>query len=495
MSGVTTMPEWQALEAHAKATQPCRIASFFEEDPKRSARYTVHLDDLSVDYSCQAVTEHTLSLLRAWAHKSQLPTALQTLFTTNQLNATERRAVWHPMLRCANTDIPHALPPEVIQSIQNNLQQMKRLCHEVRSGVYQSREVNHVIHIGIGGSDLGVRTVLKALAHYVRPDISIDFLSNLDPWELSRTLSELDPTKTLVIIASKSFTTYETLYNARKVVAWLGGKEKVADQCIALTANQDAAVAFGVSLSHVFPLWDWVGGRYSIWSSIGLTVAIGIGFEAFEAFLEGAALVDKHVLSASLQDNLPLQLALIDCWNINFLGAETRAVIPYAEKLNLFVPYIQQLIMESNGKSTDKDGNTISYHTGPIIWGGIGCHSQHAFHQLLMQGTQRVAIDFIYIAQADDIAHQEMQHHLNHQLFAQSKALLQGNQAKQPCQHRLIRGNVPHCLIRLEQLTPRALGMLFALYEYRTFLTACLWRINPFDQFGVELGKELALES
>jgi glucose-6-phosphate isomerase len=491
MDRLTDKPEWRALQAHYQHFKQVRTEHLFENNINRATQYTGRIDAVQIDYSRHHFDKETLNLLFDFAEKSHVSTFIKALFSDNQLNFTEARPVYHQALRFPGTVIESLFGQQIKAQITLGLSRIKAISDAVRSGDFNGINIKHVVNLGVGGSDLGARMVVQALRGFAHAELSIDFVSNLDPDELNGVLSKLDPTCTLVLISSKSFTTYETLSNATLVVDWLGAA-RVHQQCIAITTNQQKALAFGIAAHHILPLGEWVGGRYSIWSTMGLIVSISIGYEAFESFLQGAYLVDKHMQSTSLQDNIPLTLALIDCWNINFMGALTRAVIPYAVKLSYFIEYLQQLIMESNGKSVDVDGQLITYHTGPIIWGGIGCDSQHAFHQLLMQGTQLVPVDFVSIKHTHQGKDQPQQDRLNHQLLAQSDALLYGNAHKKMSNHRLVRGNVPHTIFTLDSLTPQSLGALLAIYEYRTMLSAYLWRINPFDQFGVELGKELA---
>jgi glucose-6-phosphate isomerase len=488
---LTSMNEWKALQHHYEALKEKRIKSSFMPAPAIKHSIT---NAVSVDFSRNFFTDKTLDLLFNFAEKSHITSFIRSLISHNKLNITEDRAVYHQALRFPGTIIESLFGSQIKKEILSGLSNIKKISQEVRGGFYNGVKIRHILNLGVGGSDLGSRMVTSALKDYCHPDISIDFISNLDPSELNSVLSKLNPCETLVVISSKSFTTYETLFNAKLVFGWMG-EERAISQSIAITVNKKKAISFGIKEENILPLWEWVGGRYSIWSTMGLIVSIAIGYESFESFLQGAYEVDTHLQTVPLRDNLPLTLALIDCWNINFIGALTRAVIPYATKLNYFIPYLQQLIMESNGKSTDIHGNQIDYHTGPIIWGGIGCDSQHAFHQLLMQGTQLVPVDFISIKNAFHIKDQSQQNKLNHQLKAQSEALFYGNSHKKICNHRLVRGNIPHNIFTLDFLSPYSLGTLLAIFEYRTILSAYLWRINPFDQFGVELGKELAIQN
>ncbi|VEG91591.1 glucose-6-phosphate isomerase [Legionella spiritensis] len=493
MSYLTSTAEWRALENHTRTLNGVRIEQLLQSHTQRKKHYRHAIGAVTVDMSKNYFTPETMRLLYQLAEQSQIQQTVKSLFCGEKLNFTEDRAVLHPALRSPAMFSAEPHGKTIAEDVYKTLSRMEQMTLSLQNGHFNDISVKHIVNIGIGGSDLGPRMVLAALAPYRNQAITVDFISNLDAWDTNVTLSRLDPEHTLFIISSKSFKTYETLLNAEQAMKWLGSKERGKQQCIAVTANHEAARNFGIAEQNILPIWEWVGGRYSVWSAIGLPIALGTGFDTFQQFLYGASLVDEHMLHADPDKNLPLCLALLDCWTINFLGADTRAIIPYSERFHYFIPYIQQLVMESNGKSTDIDGNKINYSTGPIIWGGIGCNSQHAFHQLLMQGTQLVHVDFIGVKKALDDEQQHQQNLLNNQLIAQSEALLKGNMDRQSCNHRGIPGNIPHNLIMLEQLTPAALGTLLAIYEYRTILTALLWRINPFDQFGVELGKEIAV--
>lgn len=491
---VTEMSEWQALQNHQQLMKNIRTEDLFKSDPNRETNYCSAINAVQVDYSRHHFDEITLQLLFDFAGKNDISTYIHSFFSENKLNYTENKPVLHHALRFPSAILEQKFNLHIKDQIESSLLMMKELSQQIRAGELHGTKIKHVLHLGVGGSDLGSRMAIKALESYLTLTQSIDFVSNLDPDDLNSALIKLDPQSTLVIISSKSFTTYETLHNAQQVINWLGSSERVKTQCVAITANKKNALQFGIEEKNILPIWGWVGGRFSIWSTMGFIISIAIGYEAFQDFLNGAYLVDEHIQTAPLWENLPLRLALIDCWNINFMGGLTRAVIPYSVKLSYLTPYLQQLVMESNGKSVDINGNPLNYHTGPIIWGGIGCDSQHAFHQLLMQGTQLVPIDFVAIKYANQTKNQPQQDTLNHQLKAQSNALLNGNTLKKPSPHQMISGNVPHTVFTLDYLTPSTLGTLLAIYEYRTILLAHLWRINPFDQFGVELGKELAIQ-
>lgn len=483
MPDITELDTWHQLHIHHETLKQERIEAL------RSDVYKTTINSVLVDYSHHHLTQPTFDLLFEFAHKTQLAFYLNSMFSKNFLNFTENRSVYHQALRFPEKRRGEVFGEALQQEMQMGLTKIQTMSEQIR----KNHHIKHILHVGTGGSELGTKMVIQALEEIKDQPISIDFISNIDPYERAKRLKALNPNHTLVIVASKTFTTYETMENFKLLLDWLGGASKIHDHCIAITANQSLAKEYGFSDQNTLQLHEGIGGRYSVWSTMGLTIAIAFGFDVFQQFLLGGYVVDQHVHQTPLEENLAVRLALIDLWNINFYGAQTRAVIPYSERLSGFIAYLQQLVMESNGKSVNREGRKIKYQTGPIIWGGIGSSSQHTFHQLLMQGTQKVVVDFIAIRQANHSHHQAHLDKLNQQMYAQSAALCQGNLGRSVCHHRMISGDIPHNLFELEQLTPSALGTLLALYEYRTILTAFLWQINPFDQFGVELGKELAL--
>ena len=447
------------------------------------------LGPLLVDYSKQRLNERIMRTLVALAHQSGLPTAIADLFAGEAVNATENRAAWHTVLRA-----PVGAAPSLAE-VHNERRRFLAFAEDVRDGTWQGndgRAAASVVHIGIGGSHLGPELVVDAMAQAATgPEIR--FLANVDGNAASAALAGLDPATTLAIVASKSFNTLETALNAATVKSWFLERTcdvaAVAKHFVAATANTAAAARFGIPQASCFRLWNWVGGRFSLWSAVGLPVAIALGRQAFEDLLAGAHAVDQHFRTTPLARNIPVVLALLQIWNTNFLGSASHAVLAYDQRLKLLPDYLQQLEMESNGKSVRVDGERVATHTCPLIWGGEESNGQHAFHQLLHQGTRAFSADLIACAKA---AHGLPEHHawLLANCLAQGEALRRGRETAEP--HRRVAGGHPSTTILLDDLTPYALGALLALYEHKVFCASAIWQINAFDQWGVELGKELA---
>jgi glucose-6-phosphate isomerase len=416
------------------------------------------------------------------------------MFAGDPINNTEGRAVLHAALRAKGGAFPEGR--DVMPAVEDARERMRRFVEEALRGALKGadgRAITDIVNIGIGGSDLGPRMLSRALRKFRRPGPRLHFVANLDPADLEATLAGLAPGTTFFIVASKTFATAETLDNAARARAWLraglGESADVSRHFAAVTANVRAATALGIVPDRVFPLWDWVGGRYSVWSAVGLPAALTAGMDAFEELLEGARAMDAHFRSAPPERNMPAVLALLEIWCVNFLGAQTRAVIPYCEDLRDFPGYLQQLEMESNGKRIDRDGNEVDYATAPVVWGAVGTPSQHAFHQLLHQGTHLIPVDFIVIGQ--DGASSAGQAALAANALAQSSALAFGNPAPD-APHKALPGDRPSSTLLLKRLTPRALGELIALYEHKVFVEGAIWNLDSFDQWGVEHGKVLA---
>ncbi len=457
----TACPAWARLAAHAGSWRDARLAQMFAEDPRRGAQLTARAPGLTLDYSRQRVGAPGLQLLAQLAAERGFAEWRRALYAGERINASEGRAAWHTALRAGD-----AAPAEVKQA----LARMRALSAELAG-------IRRIVHLGTGGSDLGPRLVLDALREQAR--IEVRFAANIDPLDLARALHGAEPASTLVVAVSKTFGTAETLANAKAAKHWLGGKGRL----YAVTANEAAARAFGAA--EVLPMWDWVGGRFSVWSAAGFSALAALGADAFGEFLAGANDMDRHFREAPLEQNVPALLALLGVWNVNFLGAQSHAVLPYAHALRLLPAYLQQLEMESNGKSVDREGRAVDYATAPVVWGAEGTPGQHSFHQLLHQGTQVVPADFIVTgASAELDAHAE----------AQSRALAFGTaDAGLPPQRRHP-GNRPSSTLRLERLDARNLGRLLAAYEHKVFTQGVIWNVNSFDQWGVELGKALADE-
>jgi len=483
------LPAWQKLAGHQRTASRLRLRELFARDPRRFARFSLATDGLLLDCSKQLVTAETMRLLVALARECKLESAVKRLFAGERVNTTENRAALHPALRAGTPVRPGGR--DVTKDVRDTLAAMRRFVAGVRAG----RAFTDVVNIGIGGSDLGPRLACEALAPYANGGPRLHFVSNVDGAAISSVLRGLDPRTTLFVIASKTFTTQETLANARTALAWLakklGGKAAARHLC-AVTAEPARAVAFGVPVDRVFRIWDWVGGRYSIWSAVGLPVALATGMKTFEAFLAGARAMDRHFTGTRLERNLPVVLGLLEVWNATFRGAASRAVLPYDERLKLLPAYLQQLEMESCGKSVTRTGGILIHSTAPVTWGGVGTDGQHAFFQLLHQGKQVVPADFIACCRPH---HRLRGHHdmLLANFFAQTGALAFGTPgtAKLP-PHRVLEGNRPTTSILLDELTPRVLGALLALYEHKVFVQSVIWDINAFDQWGVEYGKQVA---
>mgnify|MGYP001390941823 CR=1 FL=1 len=455
----TDCPAWAKLAAHAEGWRDARLADLFALDARRDAQFVARAPGLQLEYSLQRIGALGLRLLEQLAEERGLAEWRRALFAGEALNATEGRAARHADLRAGE-----AAPAEVKQA----LARMRELAQGLAG-------VRRIVHLGTGGSDLGPRFLLDALREQAK--LEVRFAANIDPLDLARALEGAEPAGTLVVAVSKTFTTAETLANARAAKAWLGGKGRL----FAVTADEGAARAFGAT--EVLPMWDWVGGRFSVWSAASFSALAALGAGAFDEFLAGGNDMDRHFRDAPLEQNVPALLALLGVWNVNFLGAATHCVLPYAHALRLLPAWLQQLEMESNGKRVDRDGCELSYATAPVLWGAEGTPSQHSFHQLLHQGTQAVAVDFILAG-----AHPALQANA----VAQSRALAFGTADASLPAHRQHPGNRPSSTLRLARLDARHLGRLLAAYEHKVFVQGIVWNINSFDQWGVELGKRLA---
>lgn len=488
--------EWMALKRHYGQIRDAHLRDMFAADPDRARRYSLRLDKLFVDYSKHRVTEETLTLLLALAQAARLDDARKRLFSGAEVNRSEARAALHTALRApAGPEQFLELTPITAQ-VHAELERMFNFVRRFNGRRVQGADgetLDTVIHIGIGGSDLGPRLAVDALCESWTPDTKVGFVSNVDGQDLFTLLRESDPRRTLFVVASKSFTTLETSTNAESARRWLAanGCTEIAAHFAAVTADAAKAEAFGIAHDRVFRIWDWVGGRYSVWSTVGLPLALKIGEQAFRQFLAGAHAMDRHFRDAPLPENLPVILGLLDIWYADCFGAETLAVVPYDQRLRLFPEYLGQLMMESNGKSVDNEGRSVARASSPIVWGSTGTNAQHAFFQLLHQGTHLVPVDFL----AGTHPPRDPKHHarLLASCLAQSEALMAG--CENPAEpHKHFPGNRPSTTILYDDLTPWTLGLLIALYEHRTFVQAVIWNINPFDQWGVELGKTLTRE-
>ncbi len=487
MSKLTQSPAWKALQAHHAEMAGVHMRELFARDPERARTFCLRAGALHFDYSKHRATAATLALLVDLARQAKVEDWRARMFAGEHINASEDRAVLHVALRSGMK----AFPPgnDVMPLVRKAKEGMRAFSDAVRSQRllgHGGKPMRTVINIGIGGSDLGPRMLVEALWRHADAPQALAFVANADPGDLARALAQADPETTLFIVASKTFTTGETLGNANLAKAWLtqalGSDRAVQQHFAAVTANITAAAAFGIAPERCFPLWDWVGGRYSVWSSVGLPVTIAIGMDRFEDLLAGARAMDEHFLSAPLEANMPVLLALLGIWYANFFGAETHAVLPYAEALRELPAYLQQLEMESNGKRMDRDGQPVDYATVPVIWGATGTNSQHAFHQMLHQGTHLAPCDFLVPAVGTGAAAQNA--------LAQAAALMAGKDAAEP--YRRFDGNRPSSTIMFKTIDPHTLGQLLASYEHKVFVQGIIWNLNSFDQWGVELGKDIA---
>ncbi|HEY6720546.1 MAG TPA: glucose-6-phosphate isomerase [Burkholderiales bacterium] len=493
MSQLVRSPAWKALAAHQKRIAATSLSELFAADASRAQGFFLEAGGLLLDYSKHRVDAQAMRLLAALAGQAQVSGWIARMFAGDSINNTEGRAVLHTALRSRDTAFPKG--SDVMPAVRSAIELMRHFVGEAQRGALRGsggQAVTDIVNIGIGGSDLGPRMLARALRKFRKPGPRLHFVANVDPADLETTLAGLAPATTFFIVASKTFTTTETLDNTARARAWLetalGESAGLSRHFAAVTANASAAAAFGVPPERVFPLWDWVGGRYSVWSAVGLPVALATGMDAFEEFLEGARAMDGHFRTAPVERNMPVLLALLEIWYVNFFGAQSRAVIPYSEDLRDLPAYLQQLEMESNGKRVDRDGNEVDSATAPVVWGAAGTPSQHSFHQLLHQGTPLVPVDFIVIGQ--DRKPSAGQAALAANAIAQSAALAFGKPAAEP--HKVLPGNRPSSTLLLEGLTPRALGELIALYEHKVFVEGVIWNLNSFDQWGVEHGKNLA---
>lgn len=504
---------WRALEMHVLEMQAVHLRELFATEPRRFEQFSLEFEDILLDFSKNRITAETFRLLLQLAEETRLSEGIEALFSGQRINRTENRAVLHMALRNRSAQPFKVDGKDVMPEVNRVLEQMKDFTHRLRSGVwkgYSGKAITDVVNIGIGGSDLGPCMVTEALKPYAS-GIRAHFVSNVDATHLCETLKHLNPETTLFIIASKTFTTQETMTNAATAREWFlqhGTEADIARHFVAVSTNTKAVTEFGIAPENMFVFWDWVGGRFSLWSAIGLPIACALGFEHFEQLLEGAHAMDQHFRYTPAEKNIPVVMALIGIWNTNFLGAATTAILPYDQYLHRLPAYLQQAEMESNGKSIDRNGQPVAYTTGPVIWGEPGTNGQHAFYQLIHQGTQLVPCDFLVPARSHNPVGD---HHakLVANCFAQSEALMNGKtydevvaemkaaglpdeHIKQLAPYRVFEGNRPSNTILFRQLTPRTLGSLIAMYEHKIFVQGLIWNIFSFDQWGVELGKTLA---
>ncbi|OAR25283.1 glucose-6-phosphate isomerase [Streptomyces sp. ERV7] len=506
------MPEWTALGKHREQLGDTHLRELFAADPGRGTGYTLTVGDLHLDYSKHLVTDDTLGLLRELASAADVAGLRDAMFRGEKINTTEDRAVLHTALRAPRGAVVEVDGENVVPGVHAVLDKMAAFSERVRSGEWTGhtgRRIRNVVNIGIGGSDLGPAMAYEALRSFTDRGLTVRFVSNVDGADLHEAVRDLDPAETLFVIASKTFTTIETITNATSARDWLltglsAGQDAVAKHFVALSTNADKVADFGIDTANMFEFWDWVGGRYSFDSAIGLSLMIAIGPDRFREMLDGFHLVDEHFRTAPAEANAPLLLGLLGVWYGAFFDAQSHAVLPYSHYLSKFTAYLQQLDMESNGKSVDRDGNPVDWQTGPVVWGTPGTNGQHAYYQLIHQGTKVIPADFIGFAEpvADLQPGLVAQHDLlMANFFAQTQALAFGKTpeevraegvAEELVPHKTFRGNHPTTTVLARELTPSVLGQLIALYEHKVFVQGAIWNIDSFDQWGVELGKVLA---
>ncbi|RZJ72439.1 glucose-6-phosphate isomerase [Flavobacterium sp.] len=508
-----TTAAWQELLQHHGHLCHIPMKKLFEEDAQRAQKFHISWNDFLVDYSKNIINQETIDLLLKLADEVQLKEAMSKYFAGDAINATEKRAVLHTALRAPENASIKVDGENVMPEVYSVKNKIKNFTSEVISGTrkgFTGKTFTDVVNIGIGGSDLGPAMVVEALKFY-KNHLNVHFVSNVDGDHVNEVIKNLDPETTLFVVVSKTFTTQETLSNAETIRKWFlksAKQEDVAKHFVAVSTNVKKVTEFGIDPDNVFPMWDWVGGRFSLWSAVGLSIALAVGFENFDDLLKGANEMDEHFKTTEFSQNIPVVLALLSVWYNNFFGSETEALIPYTQYLNRLAPYLQQGTMESNGKYVDRNGNVVNYQTGTIIWGEPGSNSQHAFFQLIHQGTKLIPTDFIGYVKP---LHGDWDHHdkLMSNFFAQTEALMNGKTASQVQAEfdkmgvsdedakalkpfKVFEGNKPTNTLLIEKLTPKSLGALVALYEHKIFVQGVIWNIYSFDQWGVELGKQLA---
>ena len=503
-------PVCRLLQAHQENMASVHMRDLFVAEPERFERFSLQVGKILLDYSKNRITDETMRLLMQLAEEAEVPGWRERMFSGDKINHTENRAVLHVALRNRSNDPVMVDGEDVMPKVNAVIERMGVFAEQVRSGQwrgYTGERITDVVNIGIGGSDLGPQMVVQALKPYRHPHLKLHFISNVDGAHVKETLESLNPETTLFIVSSKTFTTQETMTNAHYARDWFLAQSQaethVAKHFVAVSTNREAVTALGIDPAHMFEFWDWVGGRYSLWSAIGLSIVLAVGAERFAELLEGAHEMDAHFRHAPLAQNMPVILAMLGVWYNNFFGAESQAILPYDHYLRSLPAYLEQADMESNGKSVDREGHVVDYATGAIVWGATGINGQHAFYQMLHQGTKLIPADFIVSIEPPT----ELEGHhdiLMANFLAQTEALMRGRTreetqresgavpAGQFIQHKVFGGNHPSNAILLQKLTPHALGMLVALYEHKIFVQGVIWNLNSYDQWGVELGKQLA---
>jgi glucose-6-phosphate isomerase len=519
MSQINQSPIWQALNQHKKDIESISLREMFKSDPERFNQFHIQFNDLLLDYSKHHISKETISLLVKLAKEADVENWRDRMFEGEKINSTEHRAVLHTALRNQNQTPIMSDGEDVMPKVKNVLKKMRRFSEEVRSGQWKGftgKAITSVINIGIGGSDLGPAMVCQALKSYGSKTITPYFVSNIDGADLSQALEKCNPETTLFIVASKTFTTQETMTNAFSARDWFlktaKDNQHIKKHFVALSTNQHVVSQFGIDTENMFEFWDWVGGRYSLWSAIGLSIALYIGMDSFEELLKGGFEMDKHFKTAPIEQNIPMMMGLLGVWNINFFNFPTHAILAYDQGLSKLAPYLQQADMESNGKFINRDGEHIDFHTGPVLWGEVGTNGQHAFYQLLHQGTEIVPADFIIPIESHyAIGKNGDEHHkiLLANFIAQTQSLMlgktydearaeiekqgfEGEDIESFIPQKTFEGNRPTSSILFQKLTPKTLGQLIAMYEHKIFTQGIIWNINSFDQWGVEYGKQIA---
>src|SRR6266496_2470139 len=506
---------WKQLKEHHEGMKTSSIKKMFQEDPDRFSKFSATIDDIVFDYSKNMINEKTFELLLQLAEECKVKEAMEAMFNGDKINETENRSVLHVALRDFSKDPVYSEGKNVMPLVRKVLKQMKTFCDKVHSGEwrgYTGKKIRYIVNIGIGGSDLGPQMVTAALKPYWIDNIQAFFVSNVDGTHIAETLKKVKPERTLFLVASKTFTTQETMTNANTAREWFLKKAKkekyIASHFVALSTNEKEVVKFGIDKKNMFEFWDWVGGRYSLWSAIGLSIALTVGYKNFEQLLKGGHETDKHFRTTPFEKNIPVLMAVVGLWYTNFFGSQSEAILPYDQYMYRFAAYFQQGNMESNGKSVDRNGEPVRYATGPIIWGEPGTNGQHAFYQLIHQGTLLIPCDFIAPAQSHNPIGDHHQKLLSN-FFAQTEALMNGKTDEEAQRElekaglsaeeiakllpfKVFTGNKPTNSILVKKITPFALGKLIALYEHKIFVQGVIWNIFRFDQWGVELGKQLA---
>lgn len=511
----TTTEAWKELQVHFSEMKNEQMRDLFKNDPERFSKFSMCIKDIVFDYSKNIISDKTKSLLLKLAEECKLKDGIEAMFNGDKINETENRSVLHTALRNFSKDPVFTEGKDLMPDVKKVLRQVKNFSNKVHEGRWRGftgKKIRYIVNIGIGGSDLGPFMVTEALKPYWKDDIQTFFVSNIDGTHLVETLKKVKPERTLFLVASKTFTTQETMTNAYSAREWFlgyaGDEQHIAKHFVAISTNEEEVVKFGINHRNMFQFWDWVGGRYSLWSSIGLSIALTIGYKNFEELLKGAHETDKHFRNTAFENNIPVLMALIGIWYCNFFGAQSEAILPYDQYLHRFAAYLQQGNMESNGKSIDRNGEMVNYSTGPVIWGEPGTNGQHAFYQLIHQGTSIIPSDFIAVAQSQNPLGN---HHLIllSNFFAQTEALMNGKTDEEASKElekaglnneeilkllpfKVFSGNKPSNSFLIKKMTAFNLGQLIALYEHKIFVQGLIWNIFSFDQWGVELGKQLA---